>query len=337
MGDKENKRKKKSTGLGLAVWILAFLILVIVFLVKSEEIKDNIQKTRFFERAFGKTPSFLVKSEPAAKEKTDDVQTEIKKKEETPAAEVNVPQKKETEEVTEPERPEKTEKVLQKEKEVKTEVKKEEPEIVQVPEKKEVKKVPQKKEETAVKKAAEKANVQKEDALQEVLSQAAKKTAESAVKTAVKTAEKPAETASSNTITAKICFVAISNDGPIIRKEVRRQVEKSSPLTESINSLLNGPGSQESSTGCRSLIPPGTKLYSASVKDGVATLNFSEEFEFNQYGVEGYLGQLMQVVYTATNFSTVQSVQILISGQKLDYLGSEGVWIGSPLSRASFR
>nr|WP_257225304.1 GerMN domain-containing protein [Treponema parvum] len=52
--------------------------------------------------------------------------------------------------------------------------------------------------------------------------------------------------------------------------------------------------------------------------------------------MEGYLGQLMQIVYTATSFSTVDSVQFLIEGQKKDYLGSEGVWIGSPLARSSF-
>ena len=44
----------------------------------------------------------------------------------------------------------------------------------------------------------------------------------------------------------------------------------------------------------------------------------------------------MQIVYTATEFSTVKSVQFLIDGQKKEYLGSEGVWIGSPLSRTSF-
>ena len=66
-------------------------------------------------------------------------------------------------------------------------------------------------------------------------------------------------------------------------------------------------------------------------------LNFNDEFEFNTIGVEGYLGQLMQIVYTATAFPTVDSVQILISGEKKDYLGSEGVWIGSPLARSSFR
>jgi len=57
---------------------------------------------------------------------------------------------------------------------------------------------------------------------------------------------------------------------------------------------------------------------------------------YNHYGIEGYAGQLKQVVYTATAFPTVQDVQILIEGSKRDYLGGEGVFIGKPLSRNSF-
>jgi spore germination protein GerM len=123
----------------------------------------------------------------------------------------------------------------------------------------------------------------------------------------------------------------------VSRKQISRTITKNdSPLTGNIQLLLAGPNASERSKGCRSLIPDGTRLLSASVRDGVALLNFSEEFEYNRVGVEGYLGQLMQIVYTATEFSTVNSVQFLIDGQKKEYLGSEGVWIGSPLSRSSF-
>ena len=74
----------------------------------------------------------------------------------------------------------------------------------------------------------------------------------------------------------------------------------------------------------------------ARVSDGVAYLDFNDAFEINTNGIEGYSSQLMQLVYTATSFSTVNSVQFLIEGQKKEYLGSEGQWIGSPLSRTSF-
>ena len=88
-----------------------------------------------------------------------------------------------------------------------------------------------------------------------------------------------------------------------------------------------------------SLIPAGTRLLGASVKNGIATLNFSEEFEFNGISADSYRAQLMQIVYTATEFSTVDSVQFLIEGQRKDYMGSEElqIWIGSPYSRSNFQ
>ena len=135
-----------------------------------------------------------------------------------------------------------------------------------------------------------------------------------------------------------LCYVKIDSDGSVIRKEVIKEFPKnSSPLTTAINNLLSGPTADEAEKGYMSLIPEGTKLLGARVANKTATLNFSENFSFNKYGVQGYLGQLMQIVYTATSFSTIDNVQFLIEGQKLEYLGGEGVWIGSPLSRISFK
>lgn len=134
-----------------------------------------------------------------------------------------------------------------------------------------------------------------------------------------------------------LCFMVINSDGTLSRKSVKRSLPKSdSPLTDSVNALLAGPLPEERGKNCMSLIPDGTRLLGASVKDGVATLNFSEQFEFNTLGVEGYRAQLTQLVFTATEFSTVKSVQFLIEGEKKDFLGSEGLWIGSPLARSSF-
>ena len=129
-------------------------------------------------------------------------------------------------------------------------------------------------------------------------------------------------------------FVAIDSDGSIVRKPVVKTVPKTdSPLTDAIKNLLAGP---DASDKVRTLIPSGTKLIGASVKNGIATLNFNEAFVFNQnFGNDGYSAQLQQIVYTATEFSTVNSVQFLIEGEKKDFL-VEGLWIGSPLSRANF-
>lgn len=136
----------------------------------------------------------------------------------------------------------------------------------------------------------------------------------------------------------QLCFVNIDSDGSVVRKIVKRSAEKSdSPLTTSINFLIQGPlKSSSTEKNCMTLIPEGTKLLSARVSEGIAYLNFNENFEFNNLGIEGIRGQLMQIVYTATCFNTVKSVQFLIEGEKQEYLGSEGQWIGSPLSRNNF-
>lgn len=137
---------------------------------------------------------------------------------------------------------------------------------------------------------------------------------------------------------ANLFFVQIDSDGRVVRKEVIREIKQTdSPLTETLTTLLAGVNSAEKTKGMRTLIPEGTKLLSVTVNNGVASINVSEEFQFNQFGIEGYLGQLAQIVYTATAYSTVSSVQFLIDGQKREYLGSEGIWIGSPLSRNSFK
>ena len=136
----------------------------------------------------------------------------------------------------------------------------------------------------------------------------------------------------------ELCFVQIDNNGNVMRKMVKRNVPKTdSPLTTAINFLLQGPNSADKNESkLTSLIPEGSKLLSARVKDGIAYLNFNDMFEFTNYGVEGSIHQLEQVVYTATAFSTVNKVQFLIEGKEQKYLGSEGQWIGTPLSRSDF-
>lgn len=170
----------------------------------------------------------------------------------------------------------------------------------------------------------------------------AKKPAQETTKTTVAVTEKQTSKQTQKkpapqTTQTTLFFVSIDSDGRVLRHEISRQIEKSaSPLSDTLNALFSGTTNEESSKKLRSLVPVGTRLLSASVKDGVATLNLSEEFQFNQYGIEGYLGQLAQIVFTATAFPTVSSVQILIDGQRREYLGAEGVWIGTPLSRDKF-
>ncbi len=135
----------------------------------------------------------------------------------------------------------------------------------------------------------------------------------------------------------KTYFVTVNGDGQIDLSPVTQQiVTASSPLTAVMKSLLEGPNPSDLSRGYLSLIPTGTRLLSIRVEDSTAFLSFSEDFQFNTLGMEGYSAQLKQIVYTATEFSTVKQVQILIEGKVREFLGSESIPIGSPLTRSSF-
>lgn len=128
-------------------------------------------------------------------------------------------------------------------------------------------------------------------------------------------------------------FSQVDRSGSILRVKVNRKLPVSdSPMTDVIQALVAGPTADEKRRGLISLIPQGTRMLSATVRGETAYISFSEDFQYNTYGVEGYAGQLRQIVFTATEFLNVKDVQILIEGRRLDYLG-EGIWIGSPISR----
>ena len=148
--------------------------------------------------------------------------------------------------------------------------------------------------------------------------------------------EKPLPT-SHETRDIEVYFASVNDNGLVTREKCIRSVERSlSPMVDSLNALLKGPTKEEAKHGIRSFIPADTRLLSASIKDEVALINLSDDFQFNRYGVEGYNIQLQQIVFTVCSFPTVKSVQFLIEGQKRDFLGSEGVWIGSPFTVNSF-
>ena len=298
------KKAKKNKGLSIAIIILIVLIIFILLIVKKDIIITNLKETNFFGRVFGSTPEFVEKHKSSEKTSAD-INTES-----------TVTIKVETEKKPE-----------QQKKDTSSEKKSE-----------------QTKTETKEKTESKASTVESEKTQNNAAQKEAEKTAATEeTKAEAKTEKKEAETQKKQTTEVaytelQLYFIEIDADGSVIRKNVKRTIPKNdSPLVTALNLLLAGPDTTKTAEkNCMSLIPEGTKLLGAKVQNGIAYLDFSENFEFNSYGVEGYNGQLMQIVYTATNFSTVKSVQFLIEGKKKEYLGSEGQWIGSPLSRSAF-
>lgn len=155
---------------------------------------------------------------------------------------------------------------------------------------------------------------------------------------AVETVQEPERDVSRpNRRMAALYFIKATDDGRTLAYRVIRPVDyDQSPLTETIRALIAGPTGGELDEGLLSLIPEATELISASVSGGTAYLNFNGAFRFNPLGAEGTVAQLQQIIFSSTEFSTVDRVQFLIEGEQLDYLGGDGIYVGAPLGRDAF-
>lgn len=128
-----------------------------------------------------------------------------------------------------------------------------------------------------------------------------------------------------------IYLVHIDDAGDIrVRSEAVEVEFTSSPLTRTLETLFEQP--QESQGGSvRNLIPSRSRIHRVWVDEGVAYIDVNESFRFNPIGMEGHRLQLAQVINTATQFPTVDAIRILIDGERFDFLGGEGTFIGKAL------
>ncbi len=118
--------------------------------------------------------------------------------------------------------------------------------------------------------------------------------------------------------------------------KIDRIVEfNSSPLRATLDALINGLLSTEiaENSNLINTIPENTKIRSINIKEGIAYIDFNTAFTFNPFGKEGAQAALDQIVWTATAFPSVKSVQILINGKIQPYLTAEGIEISKPLTR----
>ena len=304
-GNKRKTKKNNNILFGIACTVVGLLVILVFFLVKKDQIFTNLKETDFFENVFGATPQ-VIENHQSATDKTTEIiplKNEVTITIET-QEEQNLTEQNSSQNATQNQKDETPSSKI-------TEDNLSQKEITQGESTNETQKKENQKSENAVK-------------------------TESAVNK-TETGTNAAKIPTQN-YDLQLCFVEIDGDGLINRKIIKRTVPKSdSPLTNAINLLIKGPDTTKSAEkNCMSVIPKDTKLLSAKVQDGIAYLNFNDALEFNQDGVVGKNLSLEQIVFTATAFSTVKSVQILIEGKKQDYLGSEGTWIGSPLSRANY-
>ena len=108
-------------------------------------------------------------------------------------------------------------------------------------------------------------------------------------------------------------YFPISDASGLISTERTVVVADQEVIKAMFNELASPP------SGIQKPLPKGTTLISASVKDDVATIDLSTEFQKNFGG--GSAGEQMtmySIVNTLTTLPNVHSVQFLLDGKKLD-------------------
>jgi germination protein M len=115
---------------------------------------------------------------------------------------------------------------------------------------------------------------------------------------------------------------------------IERSVSGEDPIAGALTALLAGPTSLEAGDRTiTSAIPDGSRLLGLAIGDGVATVDLSREYESGGGSLSMFV-RLGQVVYTLTQFPSVQAVVFEIEGQRVTVFSGEGIALDHPQTRA---
>ena len=103
--------------------------------------------------------------------------------------------------------------------------------------------------------------------------------------------------------------------------------------TRTLEALLSGPNEIEAGAGVGSAISPGTHLLGLRIHDGVATVNLDGTFTAEETPAIA-VGSLSQIVYTLTQFDSIDGVVFEVAGTRLMDFG--GYELDAPQRRANF-
>ena len=164
--------------------------------------------------------------------------------------------------------------------------------------------------------------------------------AEPATATATTPAEATATTPAQATPTATAGDEVTILSVFFIRDEKIATVHRSVPKTQQVAAaamaeLLAGPTTEDEAAGMTTAIPEGTEYLGTTIDEGVATVDLSGEFESGG-GSFSVAARLAQVVYTLTQFPTVDFVTFTLDGEPVDVFSGEGVILDRPVGRKDF-
>jgi germination protein M len=159
-------------------------------------------------------------------------------------------------------------------------------------------------------------------------------TATSAGPTTTTAAESPPPTAANGTagtMTVDAYFIG----GEKIAAASRTIAKTQGAGAAAMRLLLEGPSGMETEGGMTTAIPEGTTLLGLDIKNGIATVDLSKEYGSGG-GSLSMMMRLAQVVFTLTQFPTVQGVNFALDGKPISVLGGEGIIIDHPMTRADY-
>ena len=105
-------------------------------------------------------------------------------------------------------------------------------------------------------------------------------------------------------------------------------------VRNAVTLLLQGPTEAEAAAGYDSALPQEAQLLNVFREGDTVFLDFSKQIDEGG-GTETMVERLRQIVYTATQFQSVNKVRFLIDGQLIKYFSSEGLTqVEHPVSRA---
>lgn len=148
----------------------------------------------------------------------------------------------------------------------------------------------------------------------------------------------PSSSASGGTMQVKVYFLVedVTGGGDPTLVPVARTIPATRAVgAAAMRALVAGPTADEAA-GTPSLmtaIPADTLFLGLEVAGGVATVDLSREYESGG-GSFSMFARLAQVVYTLTQFPTVQGVSFELDGDPIDVFSGEGIVVDHPATRA---
>jgi germination protein M len=133
-------------------------------------------------------------------------------------------------------------------------------------------------------------------------------------------------------------FMLGSSTGDPGLAPVLREVPKTVAVgTAAMQQLLVGPSARERAAdpALTSAIPAGTRLLGLRIDDRIATVDLSREFESGGSSASVF-ARLAQVVYTLTQFPTVDAVRFELDGEPVTVFSGEGVILDQPVGREDY-